>query len=309
LRLIEKFQGQFRVIAHTLHHIRQYEQKGKASNVSYCVEHLEPILQKNNINGENLFLTIQDADSWVPPIYMDLLEEEIHKNYEERHINIYEPPQIFTRNNLEVPVLVRIYDITHGYYHLGGLTSVFNLSSPLSNYTLSYQLVKRIGYWDTCADAIGEDFHTFQKAFWKTNGEVKAKIIVAPFNQSNIETGKGYLANIKARFWQGERHAQGCADIAYSLNQLIKNPTLWKGYAMFYIVLESFIIPAILPWIYISQFYQKLVLCHFMELEPQHFTWGLNHFMFAFMALSYVSYFFYEYFKRSNNFHLYKNQN
>ena len=133
-----------------------------------------------------MFLTIIDADSWVPPIYIDLLDEEIHKNYNERHINIYQPPQIFTRNNLDVPMLVRIYDIMHGYYHLGNLTSFLDLSSPLSNYTISYQLVKRIGYWDTCADAIGEDFHTFQKAFWKTNGEAKAKIILAPFNQENI---------------------------------------------------------------------------------------------------------------------------
>lgn len=39
-RLIERFRGKFRVMDFTRHEIRQYEQKGKASNVSWCVEHL-----------------------------------------------------------------------------------------------------------------------------------------------------------------------------------------------------------------------------------------------------------------------------
>lgn len=56
--------------------------------------------------------------------------------------------------------------------HMGQLYNIFGIQMPLSNYTLSYNLVKRMGYWDTCADAIGEDYHTTQKAFWKTGGDI-----------------------------------------------------------------------------------------------------------------------------------------
>jgi hypothetical protein len=73
---------------------------------------------------------------------------------------------------------------------------------PISNYSISYSLIKRIGYWDTCADAIGEDFHTTQKAFWKTSGEAFNVPIYVPFNQVNVQTGAGYIEDIKARFWQ-----------------------------------------------------------------------------------------------------------
>ena len=52
------------------------------------------------INPDSVFLTILDADSWAPNIYFDLMEEHIIKNYEKRHIFIYQPPQIFTRNNM-----------------------------------------------------------------------------------------------------------------------------------------------------------------------------------------------------------------
>lgn len=41
--LIHAFKDYFRVIEFTKHEIREYEQKGKASNVSWCVEHLEPV--------------------------------------------------------------------------------------------------------------------------------------------------------------------------------------------------------------------------------------------------------------------------
>lgn len=36
-------------------------------------------------------------------------------------------------------------------------------------------MIKRIGYWDTCADAIGEDYHTLVKSIIKTNGKIILK--------------------------------------------------------------------------------------------------------------------------------------
>jgi len=68
---------------------------------------------------------------------------------------MYQPTQIFTRNYLEVPLMTRVMDVFHSFAHMGNLYSSFNFTFPLSNYTLSYDLVKRMGYWDTCADAIG----------------------------------------------------------------------------------------------------------------------------------------------------------
>lgn len=103
----------------------------------------------------------------------------------------------------------------HSFAHCSNLFSIFDLTFPLSNYTLSYKLIKKIGFWDTCPDAIGQDFHTTQKAYWKTGGEIKTIPIYTPFNQVNISTGNGYIEDVLARFWQAERHAQGVADVAW----------------------------------------------------------------------------------------------
>jgi hypothetical protein len=56
---------------------------------------------------------------------------------------------------MEVPFLSRTYDQSHSLVHFCNLVSSFDASFPLSNYTLSYKLIKSIGFWDTCADAIG----------------------------------------------------------------------------------------------------------------------------------------------------------
>lgn len=103
---------------------------------------------------------------------------------------------------MDVPVVTRVYDIIHSFAHMSNLWSYYEMTYSLSNYTLSYNLIKRIGFWDTCADAIGEDFHTMMKALWKTQMAVKGRPIYVPFNQVNISTGNGYCADVKARFWQ-----------------------------------------------------------------------------------------------------------
>ena len=52
------------------------------------------------------------------------------------------------------------------------LGSPMQLGFPISNYTMSLALLERIDFWDTTEDAIGEDFHMFVKAYFKTNGQV-----------------------------------------------------------------------------------------------------------------------------------------
>ena len=222
MELIKGYGSKFRVMDFTRHEIRENEQKGKASNVSWCAEHLELYFKKYLIDEDNVLITIIDADSWVPPLYIAKVDEYLSGSPENKDIAIFVPPQIFTRNYMDVPVFTRVYDHTHSLAQLSNMRSCFNLIFPISNYSVSYNLMKRIGFWDTCQDAIGEDFHTTQKAFWKTRGEMMNVPIYVPFNQVNVQTGKGYLADVEARFWQAERHAQGCADVAYNINMLLR---------------------------------------------------------------------------------------
>lgn len=166
---------------------------------------------------------------------------------------------MYTRNCEEVPIVNRVYDISHGAIQFANLVGVFEGSTPLSNYTLSFNLIKRIGFWDTCPDAIGEDYHTAIKAFWKTNGDVRTVDIHVPFNQVNIQTGKGYWEDVAARFWQAERHARGCADAAYVLKMFFSKPFNLRTWIFSFNVLECFMLPTLIPWAAAGNFFSTMV--------------------------------------------------
>jgi len=40
------------------------------------------------------------------------------------------------------------------------------------------------------------------KSYFKSNGQLKMVPIFTPFNQLNIQTGKGSIEDVKAKFWQ-----------------------------------------------------------------------------------------------------------
>ena len=167
---------------------------------------------------------------------------------------------------------------------MGNLFSFFDFTFPLSNYTLSYNLVKRMGFWDTCPDAIGEDFHTTQKAYWKT-GDITTVPIYVPFNQVNISTGRGYWEDMKARFWQAERHARGVADVAYNMKMIFNNPFRIKHLLVFYLVLETFLITATLPWICISLNYQSRILFQYEKPSPELYNDATFSYLFTVMSI------------------------
>lgn len=94
------------------------------------------------------------------------------------------------------------------YVQVSNLYSMFGYTMGVSNYTISYRLLERIGFWDTCIYSKGEDVRIASKALWKTQGEVKTCPIYIPINQLNLTTHQGFWADFKARMLQAKRHSQ-----------------------------------------------------------------------------------------------------
>jgi hypothetical protein len=270
--LIRRFKHRFLHMGYTVHVLREHEQKWKASNASWCVEHLDEIyFRPYNIDKDKVLITVPDADSWVPEIYIHEVERHYldPSNYPHRFDNIYCPNQIFMNNNLQVPLLNRTLDDLHAAFHSANMISVLDLCFPLSNYTFSYNLIKEIDYWDTCTDTIADDYHTILKATWKTNGRARSYPIFTPFNQANLATGKGYCNDMKAKFWQAERHGTGVIDAAYGFNMMANNPFSWRSFMSAIITLDLYLAPATLPWAMIALSYQGLILARYERLSPE----------------------------------------
>ena len=271
--LIAKFGNNFKVMSYSHHVIKEHEAKGKASNVSWCGEHLEENeFKKHGISPDKVFVTVIDADSWVPEFYVKEMDDHIAAHPSDCHDYTYQPCQVFSRNWTDVPALARVYDQLHTEAQMSNIVSLDKQGVAISNYTMSFNMLKEIGFWDTCADAIGEDLHTFIKASFKTNGRIKTQPIFVPFGQLNVQTDKGYFAGIMARFWQAERHARGCADYAYVLNFLFRKdrPAMtFRTMKVVYMALELFMLPAFVPWCAMGFWISQYLMAHgYTEMTP-----------------------------------------
>lgn len=101
---------------------------------------------------------------------MDQVETEIESNYEKRHNFIFQPPQYFTKNEKEVAFFVRIMDNLMSIMHCSNLFSICGYTLGVSNYTVSYRILERVDFWDTCVYSRCEDIRFPAKAIWKSNG-------------------------------------------------------------------------------------------------------------------------------------------
>jgi hypothetical protein len=58
-------------------------------------------------------------------------------------------------------------------------------------------------------------------------------MIYTPFNQLNIQSGGNYYNNLKQKFWQAVRHAQGLFESSYCINkfsqQKVKTFRMWMA--------------------------------------------------------------------------------
>lgn len=112
-------------------------------------------------------------------------------------------------------------------------------------------------------------------------------------------TGEGYISDLKARFWQAERHTLGVSDVAYSWNMLFKTPFRIRNFILTILVTEVYAMAAVIPWALLALGIQyKLVNnpdIHFFPMWVVDFLLNITP---IFTGSSYV---FYEVWKRKAN--------
>ena len=158
------------------------------------------------LEKDKIMVNVLDADSLIPEQYVCEIDRRVGKSWVDRHRFIFQLPQIFSVNAKQVPLLVSYVDTLMAFSHEGGLYSPFShYSIAMSNYSLSYCLLERIGFWDVCEMSKGEDQRISAKAYFETNGDVFVKPIFVPANQLSLRTGKGIIADCFVRFGLAKR--------------------------------------------------------------------------------------------------------
>lgn len=147
-----------------------------------------------------------------------------------------------------------------------------SFSLPLSNYTISYNTLRKIGFWDKHADAIAEDGHTTAKAYFRLNGDYYGETIFTPFNQLNLQSGNRYFDNCRHKFWQSARHAQGLYEFNYTVHKfLLQKVKTFKTWMVLFLSVDSYYFSAIImPFIGLTAYIQ-IMTTSFPPSRKDHF--------------------------------------
>jgi hypothetical protein len=215
--LAGRYAGRFAGVLHTLHTLNpDTEMPGKASNVNAAARQFAPTVPA--AERPRVLLTVMDADALVPPAYVAQIEAASAARggagSEGAARDVYAAPVLFEQNGGAVPALVRMTDFIWAALAMQNLNSIHGVGFPISNYSLPLSLAVEMDFWDTWPDAIGEDMHTFVKAFAATHGGATLVPIFAPVNMGHIDAGSflgtcaARYTQVRARVWRG-RTGQG----------------------------------------------------------------------------------------------------
>lgn len=224
--LVAEFKNIFGGIFATFHPVLSGEVKGKSSNQAYAARWAYKKLIKNEKKDLD-FMTVSsvDADSLFDPQYFSCLTLKFLTD-KDRYYKFWQSANVHYNNIWRVPVFTRIISAIGSVWRMGILIRHEQLIAN-ATYSLSFKMLKRIGFWDT--DVIPEDYRIFFKAFYKLEGKVEA---VPIFLKTSMDAplSNSYWKSLKNKYEQEKRWAWGVSDDPLFIKWWLTVPgiSFWK---------------------------------------------------------------------------------
>ena len=240
--LSAEFKNSFGGFYSTFHPDTPHEIKGKSSNQAYAGREAEKILiGKNLIDIDYSTISSVDADS--------IFDKQFFAYLSYKFLSAPNPYYLFwqsanvTYNNFwQVPSFIRIISFFGSLWRISLLVQGLRLI-PNSVYSLSFKLLKDVGYWDT--DVIPEDYRIFFKAFFKTGGKVSVEPIFLKTSMDSPKS-KTYFRSLLNKYQQERRWSWGISDDAIYLKWWLtvkEAPFFKKTYIVGNVILDHVLWP------------------------------------------------------------------
>jgi hypothetical protein len=241
--IMKEFKDIFGGIYATYHPDILGEVKGKSSNESYAAKEIDKILVDGGIIDIN-YATIStaDADSMFDHQYFSYLAYDFLR--EPKRYNRFWQSALVDHNNFwSVPAATRVFSFFSSLWRTGLLVQGDRLIAT-STYSLSFLLLKRIGFWDT--DVIPEDYRVYFKAFFMMKGDMAANPI---FLKTSLDSplSPTYIGSLKNKYSQIRRWSYGASDDPLFIKWYLTVPGvpfIRKTKILYHVLLDHFLWPA-----------------------------------------------------------------
>jgi len=223
-RLSQDYKQHFANVYFTLHpRGLPGELQCKSANLSWAISRfMENIVDEADMDSQNVLLTTMDADTRWHKNHFAALTYHFATS-RERHNTFWQAPIRYHGNIWQVNPLMRIINTYATAFELAYIAAPWWMSMPMSSYSLSLDLLRQSGNWDT--DVIADEWHMLIKAYFATGGNIRLEHIYLPF-LADSTTGDNIFRSIQSRYRQTLRHAWGSKEVGYMLAKLIENPAI-----------------------------------------------------------------------------------
>jgi hypothetical protein len=242
-KIIKDFENVFGGIYATYHPDIAGEVKGKSSNESFAAKGINKILVEGDIIDENFAtITTADADSMFDHQYFSYLAYGF-LNEPKKYNKFWQSANVDHNNFWSVPAATRIFSFFSSLWRTGLLVQGDRLITT-STYSLSFLLLKRIGFWDT--DVIPEDYRVFFKAFFIMKGDISANPI---FLKTSMDSplSPTYIGSLQNKYSQIRRWSYGASDDPIFIKWYLTVPGvpfIRKTKILYHVLLDHFFWPA-----------------------------------------------------------------
>lgn len=240
--LIKEFKNSFGDIFATYHPDIDGEIKGKSSNESYASKiAYQKLIKTGRIDINFATVSSVDADSIFDSQYFSYLSYKFLTD-DKRYNKFWQSANVNHNNFWTVPAPIRIIAFFGSLWRTALLVQKDRLISN-STYSLSFSLLKQIGFWDT--DVIPEDYRIFFKAFYKLQGKVWIEPI---FLKTSMDAplSSSYIKSLKNKYQQERRWSWGVSDDHLYIKWWLTVPNvpfMRKTVMLYNVLLDHFLWP------------------------------------------------------------------
>lgn len=240
--LIKEFKDKFGGIFATYHKDMAGEVKGKSSNESYAGKlAYNKLVKKGIIDIRFATISSVDADSIFDKQYFSYLTYKFLTDHN-RYNKFWQSATVYYNNIWKVPAPTRIISFFGSLWRTSLLVQGDRLI-PNSTYSLSFKMLKDIGFWDV--DVIPEDYRIFFKAFFKLKGTVWVEPI---FLKTSMDAplSSGYIRSLKNKYQQELRWSWGVSDDPLFMKWWFTIPGVplaRKTLLLYHVLLDHFLWP------------------------------------------------------------------
>lgn len=240
--ILRKFRGKFGDLLVSEHKLIKGETAGKHSNSRQAIKVAKrALIDSGKYKRDYLTVTSCDVDHVFHPNHFAYLTYKFLDS-PHRYERFWQAAIVFYNNFWRLPAICRVANTFGSIWNTALLSRTDRLINQ-QNYSLSYRLLEKIGYWDK--EVIPEDWHLFFKAFFKTNGKVETEPIYLPLSVDAAESSSFWKTLIN-QYEQFKRWAWGISDDPYVIKNyfLSTKISFWsKTIRVFRIIEDHFLWP------------------------------------------------------------------